>query len=958
MKLSTLAKDLKPYIVPWIQAAVSVIETQAGTGTAGGGLEAHALDGAYHTGTLGDSQAPQFLKTDGSRGLTGNLSVSAGVTIDTVDISAHAANATAGWIHHAEATAGDGIDLAGQQVAVDVTDIIDTSYGLTEYNNDIRIKLGENSGLGFGGGALALGAPSTLTAATTNSVTTGTHAHAVTATADGAANHGTLLKSGAVGDLELDTLRATLLGSAAPSAHVTLQPAGTLVMDPLGDLVSYAAEIESKSSGFADDALAITGWRLWNTGTRHQLSIGGIKADELYVRQFIADGVRVDLGEEVWSKSRGIVAEDFLQPSLDEAIDVWFEDVAGMSSAAQIFSAGDWLQFRTIDWGTGLVVQTTWYQVVSYLEAHATEEWQKWRIRRRSGGTWGKPIKRGAVCVDWGASGQGYMYLSALRQDGGPFIQSAYWSGDNPHTAGNRKLTARVGNLTGTFDYASSHIYGFAAAKDLSATLEKDFDGIAIDPTNGLRLLNAGLKIFNGAAQTVDMTKTGSVRFGSNIGSAATTGFAFTASTGDLRVGVSGGHELLWSQNAGTLKLKGAMEIIAPSTFGGSGYLQVGAGVKDSTLNGWNIDSTEIVGQASGVDQVVMGTNGKITAGAGAVMLDADGLALVYDTNWPTREIDSVCWYDSPTARTLLTARIGSYYGSGSKFSRLWVGAEAPTGGSSEVFLAAQVNSAVATSLLVSSNTDKITLNAGTTVVNEALTVGTTLGVTGATTLSSTLGVSGATTLSSTLDVTGATTLDYVYLNADDTVTSNPPTAGTKGGWKLGLYGDTYAIGLATYTLAVRMGGSGWFSLFNNVNPSTTAATATAPNPNAFYACNATYQYYAGELGEDWTNASLAGVWTAYSSSYHTPGYKKFGDIVMLRGLLATSSTNGNGTVIFTLPAGYRPTKSVILSVRTNDGSSGGMSHVKIASDGTLNFTGDATGWCSLEGLFFSISAA
>ena len=122
----------------------------------------------------------------------------------------------------------------------------------------------------------------------------------------------------------------------------------------------------------------------------------------------------------------------------------WFENVAGMPSA-QIFSAGDWLQFRTIDMAAGLVVQVAWYQVDSFLGDHATEEWQQWRIVRRSGGTTGYEIGKGAVCVDWGASGQGYMYLSALKQDGGPFIQSAYWSGSDPYTGGNRKLTTRWG---------------------------------------------------------------------------------------------------------------------------------------------------------------------------------------------------------------------------------------------------------------------------------------------------------------------------------------------------------------------------------------------------------------------------------------------------------------------------------------------------------------------------------
>jgi len=61
--------------------------------------------------------------------------------------------------------------------------------------------------------------------------------------------------------------------------------------------------------------------------------------------------------------------------------------------------------------------------------------------------------------------------------------------------------------------------------------------------------------------------------------------------------------------------------------------------------------------------------------------------------------------------------------------------------------------------------------------VDEAATIGTTLGVTGATTLSSTLGVTGATTLSSTLDVTGATTLSSTLaVTGTSTLTGNVTT--------------------------------------------------------------------------------------------------------------------------------------------------------------------------------------
>ena len=72
-----------------------------------------------------------------------------------------------------------------------------------------------------------------------------------------------------------------------------------------------------------------------------------------------------------------------------------------------------------------------------------------------------------------------------------------------------------------------------------------------------------------------------------------------------------------------------------------------------------------------------------------------------------------------------------------------------------------------------------------TLTIDEAATIGTTLGVTGATTLSSTLGVTGATTLSSTLAVTGTSTLTGNVTTTNDlsvggnlTVTGNATISG------------------------------------------------------------------------------------------------------------------------------------------------------------------------------------
>lgn len=62
--------------------------------------------------------------------------------------------------------------------------------------------------------------------------------------------------------------------------------------------------------------------------------------------------------------------------------------------------------------------------------------------------------------------------------------------------------------------------------------------------------------------------------------------------------------------------------------------LKIGTGEKDIDLTGVQIDDTEIVGQNNGVDQVVIGVDGKLTAGGGSAVLDADGITLNSTSNY------------------------------------------------------------------------------------------------------------------------------------------------------------------------------------------------------------------------------------------------------------------------------------------------------------------------------------
>lgn len=229
----------------------------------GGTVTAHDLSGALHTGTLADGQAPQFLKTDGSRSLLGNLAVGSGITIDGVDIDQfklaydlHVANPDAhhaGFIGltdasgaHATPNAGDRITLArgngvttsaaGSTVTIALT--LASPSGLTiDGSQNLALAdsvagdglvisgkvlaVGQGAGLTVSADAVALTTPGTLSASSSNSAS-GSHTHQVAASsAPGAAMH--LLRTGTDGNLTLVDLDLT---PAIETTPLTITSAG------------------------------------------------------------------------------------------------------------------------------------------------------------------------------------------------------------------------------------------------------------------------------------------------------------------------------------------------------------------------------------------------------------------------------------------------------------------------------------------------------------------------------------------------------------------------------------------------------------------------------------------------------------------------------------------------------------------------------------------------------------
>lgn len=103
--------------------------------------------------------------------------------------------------------------------------------------------------------------------------------------------------------------------------------------------------------------------------------------------------------------------------------------------------------------------------------------------------------------------------------------------------------------------------------------------------------------------------------------------------------------------------------------------------------------------------------------------------------------------------------------------------------------------------------------------------------------------------------------------------------------------------------------------------------------------------------GDNWTGFSFGSGWANYGGVYVTGSHKKFGDLVLLRGLVFRFT--GAGTVIGTLPVGYRPAdanSTVLLDVITNTGPG----RVDIDSSGAMTYVSGGTDWISFNAKCFS----
>jgi len=165
-----------------------------------------------------------------------------------------------------------------------------------------------------------------------------------------------------------------------------------------------------------------------------------------------------------------------------------------------------------------------------------------------------------------------------------------------------------------------------------------------------------------------------------------------------------------------TFEVAGKVKITDVSGFAGSGVLLVGTGTKDSNLNGWAIDSTEIVGQAGdGLDQVTLGTDGKIKAGGGNVILGGDGFRINALSKQDNKTTIRYVYTDDTVVGRIYTLHATSPLQTEGAFeifgrssdANLYIGAKGSTGKKGYIRLRAETDSQACDLILTASSTEQ-----------------------------------------------------------------------------------------------------------------------------------------------------------------------------------------------------------------------------------------------------------
>ena len=278
-------------------------------------------------------------------------------------------------------------------------------------------------------------------------------------------------------------------------AGTTANASFSFALDPNTGLINPGADILGLVAGGVE-VLDISTTRLTpsSTGTisigDYNRKFGDLFVTGLYAQTLVAQSVMATIGGRI------IVA-----PSNSLIIDI-NNSVTTIDVKYNNFASGDYIYFESLS--SGMSIQKQYMKVTSAPTTIAGG--YRYTVTRNIGTQYAWKTGDGIVNIG-GTVGSGFIELtstSTTQSHLGPTI--TIYSRTSTANVFDLKPVVTMGNLHSFVDY-STDTFGFAVGNDLTLTPSGGFSGVTADATNGLRMFNTGLTIYDTGVMSIDISK-------------------------------------------------------------------------------------------------------------------------------------------------------------------------------------------------------------------------------------------------------------------------------------------------------------------------------------------------------------------------------------------------------------------------------------------------------------------
>lgn len=527
-----------------LNAGGSGLEQTSHKGAANGyaPLNASSLVARAYLGTGGTGGGTKFLADDGTfKTITPGAPVFGNQTANTI---------------LAGPTTGSAADPAFRAlVAADIPSLAESK--ITNLVSDLAAKVPTartiTEGAGLAGNVydlsanrtLAMGTPSTLGAASTNSASGTTHSHAITASsAPGAA--ASILKTDASGYLSLIRLTLTdYLFVNVSTANLYMKDTST------GFRVSTTGIIKPQTGNVFRSTTYSSGISGWNIDDDGNAEFNNVRVrGELSSSVFNIGEISATAGTLGVFYSASTVTNVFTTPNSPGSNFVM--GAKNSDEGAMLFGVGDIIRVKSWN-GAGII--DIWGEITARVNQGG---YTNYTVEFKSGSS-NTVVQPGPAVVDYGPANTGFITLSADGTVGSsPNLTMAMHAG-SPWTT--QTLLLRLGNLNGSYDYATD-VYGFAVGQ-----YDTGQSWLSFDTTNGIRIGNDTTilgqwdasgnltlgKVATNSANAYWDNSLKQLQFrGGTDGEVVQT---FIDTDGSFTVGVTGEDDSVWTLNTNGLKI-------------------------------------------------------------------------------------------------------------------------------------------------------------------------------------------------------------------------------------------------------------------------------------------------------------------------------------------------------------------------------------------------------------------